>query len=74
MRPARLSSTVILSAAIAVCLAAAQPVTRAQSGRAGDHWVGTWATAVVSRLPVPPSPAQAPDRSGAVQGPLTDRT
>jgi lysophospholipase L1-like esterase len=59
MRPARLSSTVILSAAIAVCLAAAQPVTRAQSGRAGDHWVGTWATAVVSRLPVPQSPAQA---------------
>ena len=32
---------------------------RAQTGR-GDHWVGTWATAVVARPQGPPAPAAAP--------------
>jgi lysophospholipase L1-like esterase len=39
---------------LVLCVLALQPVLLAQSGRASDHWVGTWATAVVARLPVPP--------------------
>jgi lysophospholipase L1-like esterase len=46
---------VAASAVVAVGLATAQPAIQAQSGRA-EHWVGTWATAVVAR---PQGPAAA---------------
>jgi lysophospholipase L1-like esterase len=41
-------STMVASAAVALYLFVAQPATQAQGGR-GDHWVGAWATAVVTR-------------------------
>src|SRR5579872_157040 len=43
---------------IALYLLAAQPA--AQTARTSEHWVGTWATAVVSRAPVPPQRGAAP--------------
>jgi lysophospholipase L1-like esterase len=36
---------------------AIERLTVAQSGRAGEHWVGTWATAEVGRPQTPPRPA-----------------
>ena len=44
-----------MAAVTAFVLLVVQPGARAQSGR-GDHWVGTWATAVVTR---PQGPALA---------------
>jgi lysophospholipase L1-like esterase len=44
----RLLSTMVASAAVALSLLVAQTATPAQNGR-GDHWVGAWATAVVTR-------------------------
>ena len=37
-----------------LCVLAGAPPARAQAARAGDHWVGTWATAVVARPQTPP--------------------
>src|SRR5439155_745672 len=48
----------VATAAIALYLLAAQPT--AQTARTNEHWVGTWATAVVSRAPVPPQRGAAP--------------
>lgn len=39
-------------AAIVLCTLALQPVLLAQGGRTSEHWVGTWATAVVARAPL----------------------
>ena len=36
-------------AALALYVLAGNPPARAQSSRSTDHWVGTWATAVVAR-------------------------
>ena len=50
-------------------------VLNAQTGRA-DHWVGTWATAVVVRPQAPASPAIAPEGSAcapAAFGPAPGR-
>ena len=47
----------LVAAATAICLLATGTPTVAQRGRA-DHWVGTWATAVVPRPQVPPGAAQ----------------
>src|SRR5436190_13562019 len=44
------------AAALAVCIFAGSPPASAQAGRAADHWVGTWATAVVARPQGPPVP------------------
>jgi lysophospholipase L1-like esterase len=50
------------SVAVALFLLLAQPPASAQNGRGGDHWVGTWATAVVAR---PAGPPAAPAGFGA---------
>jgi lysophospholipase L1-like esterase len=44
---------------LVLCVCADVPAATAQAGRTGDHWVGTWATAVVPR-PQGPPPAQGP--------------
>jgi len=46
-------------AALVLCVLARVPNATAQAGRTGEHWVGTWATAVVPR-PQGPPPAQGP--------------
>src|SRR5579862_6599762 len=56
----RVGSALAASALVAALLVAVHPSIGAQSG--GEHWVGTWATAVVARpqtppLPGPPGPA-----------------
>ena len=48
-----LGSTTVAAAAIAAFVVVAQPVVCAQG--AADHWVGTWATAVVARAVRPPA-------------------
>lgn len=58
----RCLSMVATSAAMAWTLIAAQPAVQAQNSRVGDHWVGTWATAVVAR---PQGAAGAPQGFGA---------
>ena len=50
----RFVSVAALTAALVGCLVAAQSITRAQSR--GEHWVGTWATAVVTRPQGPAAP------------------
>ena len=44
----RLLATVAASAVVAIGLSTVRPPIHAQNGR-GEHWVGTWATAVVAR-------------------------
>jgi lysophospholipase L1-like esterase len=62
----RLFSTMVASAAaVALALFVAQPATQAQSGR-GDHWVGAWATAVVTR---PQGPQAGGGFGGAAAAP-----
>src|SRR5579862_7056397 len=63
--PVYKKSLIPMAAALAVCLFALQPTPRAQGSRSGEHWVGTWATAVVTR---PQAPA-APGGFGAGQAP-----
>jgi hypothetical protein len=58
MQIKRLFGMSAASAAVALVLCAAQPVTQAQSAR-GDHWVATWATAVVCLVYTCPSPRDA---------------
>ena len=50
----RLFRVSVSSLALTLVLVAAQPATRAQAAR-GDHWVATWATAVVARPQGPPA-------------------
>ena len=57
----RLLSMVGASAVVAWCLLTAERPIQAQSGR-GEHWVGTWATAVVAR---PQGPAGGAPGFGA---------
>src|ERR1700681_614603 len=47
--PSRLFSGVLAGAARPACLCVTGPVALAQNGGGADHWVGTWATAVVAR-------------------------
>jgi lysophospholipase L1-like esterase len=56
----RMFSTLVAVAVVA--LGVAQSSVRAQSARSGEHWVGTWATAVVAR---PQGPPGAPQPFGA---------
>jgi lysophospholipase L1-like esterase len=53
----RWAVAIVTSTALVAALFASDPALRAQSGSA-DHWVGTWATAVVPRDPHPPVPPQ----------------
>src|SRR5256885_2175749 len=66
-------SVTVATAAAALYVFTAQP--SAQTARTTDHWVATWATAAVSRVPVPPqrgagpgAPAAAPAQGAAPQG------
>jgi lysophospholipase L1-like esterase len=43
-------------AALVLCVLADVPTATAQAGRTSEHWVGTWATAVVPRPQGPPPP------------------
>ncbi len=45
----RFFATVAAAAALATCLSLSGPSALAQKGGNNDHWVGTWATAVVTR-------------------------
>jgi lysophospholipase L1-like esterase len=49
----------IAFSALVLCTLTNVPAASAQAGRTADHWVGTWATAVVPR-PQGPPPAQGP--------------
>src|SRR5205809_566708 len=55
----------VAAAATAIVVLAPQPT--AQSARANERWVGTWATAVVARAPLPPQRGTSPP--GAPQAP-----
>ncbi len=52
----RFLARVAVAATLAWCLFASRPPIQAQGGRS-EHWVGTWATAVVARPQGPPGPA-----------------
>ena len=52
MQTRRFLARVAASATVALCLSNTQPPIQAQGSRP-EHWVGTWATAVVARLPDP---------------------
>ncbi len=57
----RVSSKLLLGGALAVAVLAAYVSVRAQGPRAGERWVGTWATAVMVRVPPDQTlPGQAP--------------
>jgi hypothetical protein len=47
----QLPRRIIAGVGLAVYLFTANPTTFAQAKRSTDHWVGTWATAVVARVP-----------------------
>jgi lysophospholipase L1-like esterase len=53
----RWSVAIVASTALVAASLASGPALRAQSG-SPDHWVGTWASAVVPRDPHPPVPPQ----------------
>lgn len=62
MKP-RLASKTIAAAALVFHFLAIHPAVLAQVARSGEHWVGTWATAVVARAPqgsTPQSPSAPP--------------
>jgi lysophospholipase L1-like esterase len=57
------SHTIRVLVALATAVVALRPAVVAQTGSTGEHWVGTWATALVGRMPdgtalapVPPAP------------------
>ena len=54
-----MKTTRAIAAALALCIFVGAPQARAQAGRSPDHWVGTWATAVV------PRPQTTPGQNGA---------
>jgi len=47
----------VVVVAVALAAAAGAPREAAGQGAEGRHWVGTWATALVARAPIPPTPA-----------------
>ena len=49
----RFSPRIIPGAVLVVSLIAGHSAALAQSSRSSDHWVGTWATALVARPPTP---------------------
>ena len=63
----RFVSTVAAAVALATCLSLSGPSALAQNGGNNDHWVGTWATAVVTR---PQAGQGAPLGFGAPVTPL----
>ena len=59
----------VVAAAVLLYVLAGGLPARAQAGRTGDHWVGTWATAVVAR-PQGPPPGQGAPAGRGTQPPL----
>ncbi len=57
----------VVRAALALYVLAGTSSALAQSGRSGDHWVGTWATAVVARPQASPGSGQPPQISPGPQ-------
>jgi lysophospholipase L1-like esterase len=64
----RVSSGLIAGAALAAYALAGHHLVSAQSARTSDHWVGTWATAVVARPQTPPGGGQAQGQPAAPRG------
>src|SRR5947209_4078797 len=65
------SLPLVAVAAFVVSILTAYPQLLAQSAGANDHWVGTWATALVPRDPRPQpaaQPAQGQPQAGVPQG------
>lgn len=56
----RHSARIIMGTALACCLFTVQPIGLTQDDGSGEHWVGTWATAVVARPQTPSQPLQDP--------------
>ena len=56
MKSMKRYSLFVAVAAVAFYFLVPQPDTFAQSGRNGEHWVGTWTTSGVGRPQNPPSP------------------
>src|SRR5205807_2224450 len=54
-------------AALAIYTVSSHPSVLAQNGAATEHWVGTWATALVARAQTPPG-GQAQGRGAAAAG------
>ena len=55
------SARLVAGLVLVWCLLAVQPLVLAQGGQSVEHWVGTWATAVVAQPPTPSAdPALAP--------------
>jgi lysophospholipase L1-like esterase len=52
--------------AAVLCLLPAQSRVDAQSGQSTEHWVGTWATAVVARAPASPGPGRGGPAAPAI--------
>jgi lysophospholipase L1-like esterase len=65
----RVFSTRLLGGVLAAAVLAAAVSVRAQGPRAGERWVGTWATAVMVRTPPTPQTQQAPQAPPAAGGP-----
>jgi len=57
---------IVAGVGLALYLCTANPTTLAQTKRSSEHWVGTWATAVVGR--VPPAAGGGGQRGAAPQG------
>src|SRR5206468_13081057 len=71
----RLTFGILASAALSACLFSANTTLLAQASRANEHWVGTWATALVARAQMAPqaqgrgqAEGQAPQAQGARGG------
>ncbi len=56
-----------LALAVSLLLTAQSPLG-AQGAAAGQHWVGTWSTALVARVPPPPAAPGPPAAAPAPQG------
>jgi lysophospholipase L1-like esterase len=70
--PTNTMRSVLAAAALAACLVVTGPSALAQNGGSADHWVGTWATAVVARPQGPQGAVQGfgpPPQGQAPQGP-----
>jgi hypothetical protein len=56
MKSTERNRILVVVAALAFYLLTLHPPMQAQSGRSGEHWVGTWTTSDVGRPQTPPTP------------------
>jgi hypothetical protein len=54
MKSTKRHPILVVVGALAICLLTLRPAIQAQSGRSGEHWVGTWTTSDVGRPQTPP--------------------